>query len=124
VSDRTRNLTWVTAGWMVFVWATRIRNAAGDDTLSTAGRASAYVLSAGCLAGAAALAVLGARRGPVKYVVAIVVAHAAIWVLRGAQIALGDRSVPFKAVHVVLALVSIGLSVLVVRSTRRAPALV
>jgi hypothetical protein len=48
------------------------------------------------------------------------VAHAAIWVLRGTQIAFDDRSVAFKAVHVVLAIASIALATVLVRSTRRA----
>ena len=123
MSQRTRTLSFVTAAWMVFVWITRIRNAAGDGTLTSAGRATAYLLSAACLAGAAALAVIAARRGPERFVSVIVVAHAVIWVIRGAQIALGDRAVGFKVVHVVLALVWIGLAVLVVRSTRRVPAI-
>jgi hypothetical protein len=120
MSSRTRALTFATAGWMVFVWVTRIRNAVGDDTLTAGGRATAYVLSAACLAGAAALAVFAARRAPERYVVPIVVAHAAVWVVRGTMIALDDRGVAFKLVHVVLALVSIGLAAAVVRSTRRA----
>src|SRR3954454_4575569 len=113
MSQRTRTLSFVMAGWMAFVWITRIRNAAGDETLSSVARASAYILSAVCLAGAATLAVVAARRGPERLVVAlvvpIVVAHAAIWIIRATQIALGDRGVPFKVVHVVLGLVSVGL---------------
>jgi hypothetical protein len=124
MSSRTRNLTFLNAAWMVFVWVTRLRNAAGDDTLTTGGRATAYILSAGCLAGAAALAVVAARRGPERVVVPIVVAHAAIWVVRGTQIALDDRGVAFKAVHVVLAVASIALATALVRSTRRASAIV
>ena len=128
MSNRTRNLTFVTAGWMTFVWITRIRNAADDATLSSTGRATAYLLSAACLAGAATLAIVAARRGPERLVVAlvipIVIAHGAIWIIRGTQILLGDRGVPFKVVHLLLGLVSVGLAVLVVRSTRRAPVLV
>jgi hypothetical protein len=120
MSTRTRNLTFLNAAWMAFVWVTRIRNAAGDDTLTTGGRATAYILSAGFLAGAATLAVVAARRGPERAVAPIAVAHAAIWVLRGTQIALGDRGVAFKAVHVVLAIASIALATVLVRSTRRA----
>jgi len=119
MSYRTRTLAFVNAAWMTFVWVTRIRNAAGDDAISSTTRALAYTLSAACLAGAAALVVIGVRRGPIKLLIGIAYAHCAVWVIRGTQIALGDRGAAFKIVHVVLALISIGLGALLIRSASR-----
>ena len=103
---------------MTFVWVTRIRNAAGDDAMSTANRNGAFALSAVCLVGAAVVATLGARSSRPRWVVAIVVAHGLVWLVRGAQIAAGDRPPGFKVVHVALAAVSIALAAAIVRSTR------
>jgi hypothetical protein len=119
MSSRTRTLAFVNAAWMTFVWVTRIRNAAGDDAISSTTRTLAYLLSGACLAAAAALIVIALRRGPVKLLIGIAYAHCAVWVLRGTQIALGDRGAAFKVVHVVLALVSIGLGALLIRSASR-----
>ncbi len=119
MTSRTRTLAFVNAAWMTFVWVTRIRNAAGDDTISSTTRTLAFLLSGACLTAAAALVVTAVRRRPVKLLIAIAYAHCAVWVLRGTQIALGDRGAAFKIVHVVLALVSIGLGALLIRSASR-----
>ncbi len=119
MSDRTRALAFVNAAWMTFVWITRIRNAAGDDVISSSTRTLAYLLSGACLTAAAALVLVGVRRRPVKLAIGIAYAHCAVWVIRGTQIALGDRGAAFKVVHVVLALVSIGLGALLIRSASR-----
>lgn len=102
---------------MTFVWVTRIRNALGDDKLSRAGQVQAYGLSILGLAGAVTLAwlVLGTRHRPLtgrRSSVVIVIAglHAVVWVVRGVGIALGDRSIGFIVVHVVLAVVSVALA--------------
>lgn len=118
MSPRTRVLTLSNAAFMGLVWVTRIRNAAGDDTISNGTRAAAFLLSAVCLGGAAALVVLALRGIAFRWVAAIVVAHAAIWLVRGTQIALGERSLGFKAVHVMLAVVSILLAAAVLRANR------
>jgi hypothetical protein len=103
MTNRARVLAFVNAGWMAFVWITRLRN--GPD-------ATAVVLSVLCLAGALALLVVGLRRGPALLAAAIGVGHSAVWLVRGTQIALDSgRSVGFRAVHVVLGVISIALGV-------------
>lgn len=46
-----------------------------------------------------------------------------VWTIRGIDIALGEHSVPFVVVHTVLALVTIALGVVVLRSLRSSWAL-
>lgn len=76
-----------------------------------------YGLSILGLAGAVTLAwlVLGTRHRPLtgrRSSVVIVIAglHAVVWVVRGVGIALGDRSIGFIVVHIVLAVVSVALA--------------
>jgi hypothetical protein len=103
MTNRARVLAFVNAGWMAFIWTTRLRN---DPD------ATAVVLSALCLAGALALVVVGLRRGPAMVGLAIGAAHSAVWVVRGTQIAVdSQRSVGFRAVHVVLGVISIALGI-------------
>jgi hypothetical protein len=103
MTNRARVLAFVNAGWMAFVWITRLRN--GPD-------ATAVILSVLCLTGALALLVVGLRRGPAMLGLGIGVAHSAVWLVRGAQIAAdSERSVGFRAVHVVLGVISIALGV-------------
>jgi hypothetical protein len=101
MTNRARVLAFVNAGWMAFVWVTRLRN----DPDSTA-----VVLSVLCLAGAVALFVVGLRRGPAILGMGIGAAHSAVWLVRGTQIAFdAGRSVGFRAVHVTLGVISIAL---------------
>jgi hypothetical protein len=102
---------------MTFVWVTRIRNAAADTDISDATRTGAYVLSAACLLGAAALAWVGWKGGPLVFARAVAAAHAVVWVVRGVQIATAGHSVGFVVVHEVLAVISILLSVWVWRAS-------
>lgn len=115
-----RIAAWVNAGWMAFVWITRIRNAAGDDQLSTSATALAYALSAIGLIGAVVLLAAAWKGIAVWLVVPVAIIEIVIWVVRGTTIALGDRAVGFKAVHVVLAAISVGLAAWLV-STMRDP---
>ena len=117
-----RNAAWVNAGWMAFVWVTRIRNAAGDDQLSTTAAALAYALSAIGLIGAAVLVAAAWKGIAVWLVVPVAVIEIVIWVVRGTTIALGDRAPGFKAVHVVLAAISVALAAWLISEVgRRAP---
>jgi hypothetical protein len=107
-----RIAAYANAGWMTFVWVQRIRNAVANDEPNPTG---AYVMSGAMLAGAAVL-VVAATTSPgsatTRALTRIVpAAHGALWVVRGTQIAMSDRSVPFIAVHEVLAAASIGLAV-------------
>jgi len=122
-SRSVRLAAYVNAGWMTFVWVQRIRNAVANDEPNPTG---AYVMSGAMLAGAAVLVAAAtaspestATRALTRLVPA---AHGALWVVRGTQIAMSDRSVPFIAVHEVLAVASIGLAVWAWRSTSAASA--
>lgn len=108
-----RPLVGITAVWMLFVWTTRLRNAEGEWGPSA--------LAIVCLLGAVALVVAAVRGGVWRRaVVPIAAAHGAIWVVRGVQIAAADHTGAFIAVHLVLAVTSILLSVALVRSMRKA----
>lgn len=115
--------------WSLYVWSTRIKNATGDDTLSSGSKAFSVVLSITFLAFALAGAIVLVRAWsrPLARVEALVLRAfsawtVAVWVVRIPMIAADDRSVAFKVVHAVLGLISIGLAVLVWRSTRGADA--
>lgn len=112
------------AGWMTFVWITRIRNAASDTEATSSAKAGAYALSATMLVGAAAVAVVALRR-PTPSAARVVVrgvtaVHAGVWVIRGAQIATSDHTVAFISVHEGLAAVSLGLAAWAWAGTRSA----
>jgi hypothetical protein len=113
--------------WSLYVWSTRIKNATGDDTLSSGGRAFSVVLSLSFIAFAVAAAVVAVRawsrplaRAEALVLRAFVGWTVLVWVIRIPMIAVDSHSVGFKVVHAVLGLISIGLAVLVWRSTRRA----
>jgi hydrogenase/urease accessory protein HupE len=111
MTSRARVLAFVNVGWMAFVWTTRLRN--DPDT-------TAVVLSVLCLGGALALLVVGLRRGPAVVAASIGIAHSVVWLVRGVQIALDtDRSVGFRVVHVILAIISISLGLALTRACMR-----
>ena len=120
--------------WTGFVWVGRVRNALGDETLSGSDRVGPLLLACSFLLPAAVLAVLTAaewrsggvadrRSVPSRLLLALVVWTTVVWVVRAADIAFaGDREPAFVAVHVALAVVSIGLGLLALRGERRSPA--
>ena len=117
---RQRRVLVAFAGWTLFVWLTRVRNVVGDDDLGTAGRAAGLALSASFVVLAALL--LSLLRGgpePLRRVTAVLAGWTvAVWLVRGAAIALGDHAAGFVVVHLVLAAVSVGLAVAAWRSTQ------
>ncbi|HMG42154.1 MAG TPA: hypothetical protein VK611_12530 [Acidimicrobiales bacterium] len=104
--------------WTFFVWTTRIGNIWGDDGLDTAGKVgrTALALSFTFLA----LAVVGALWRRPSWLRPTVVALAAwttgVWLVRDTSILFGDHDTSFKIVHTVLAVVSIALSALALRT--------
>jgi hypothetical protein len=112
--------------WTVVVWTTRIGNIWGDDALTAGERwgRTALALSFTLVALVVAIAVL--RRAPWLDIAVKVLAGwtIGVWVTRSFGIAAADHSAAFITVHLVLAVVSIGLSVLAVResSHQRTPA--
>ena len=93
---------WLFLGWTVFVWAGRIRN--GGSLL--------LALSFLVLAGLALW-----RRRP--FLTALAVWTIGVWAVRTPYILVHDHPADFKAVHVVLALVSIALAVVAQRDVQR-----
>lgn len=113
-----RRWTIALVGWTLLVWTTRIGNIWGDADLTNGekwGR-TALALSFTVLALAAAY---GLWRQP-SWRRAVLTALAgwtvAVWLVRAVGIATGDHDAAFVAVHVVLAIVSIALSVLALRA--------
>ena len=104
---------WVFAAWTVFVWGTRIRNILADDGLSPG-----LVVAVGLTVLGVLVAVWAARGRPSWAVPAAVVATHVVWAVRVPQIALNDHSAAFVAVHLVLAVVSVGLALATARTQR------
>jgi hypothetical protein len=109
--------------WAVFVWSTRISNAWGDHKASLASKWGATLLSLSFLAFAVAglVSLLRARgrrwsRGEAAVLRAFAAWTTAVWLVFGTLILVHDHPVAFKAVHVTLGLISIGLSVALWRS--------
>ena len=119
---------WLLVAWTGFVWIGRIRNALGDPELANGGRTGPILLALSFLIPAVALAVAlvvaqrGGRFSPVVSLVgALGLWTTALWLVRAVDIAVGgDHSAAFIAVHVVLAVVSIGISAAAFRAVFRA----
>jgi hypothetical protein len=121
---RGRGLLVAFGVWTLFVWATRIGTAWSQDDLSTAGRAGRVGLALSFTAfGVVLLVVAGRARGRALTGTETLLVRVAagwtiaVWVVRGAGIALADHEAAFVVVHTVLALVSIALAVVTVRTT-------
>jgi len=114
------------AGWSVIVWASRIRNVAGDDDLSAAGTtwrvAAALVFVVGGLALGYAIATK--QRWLLQLTLVLAAWTTVWWLVRGIGILLDpNHDATFKAVHTVLMAVSLGLAGWAVAHARRtAPA--
>jgi hypothetical protein len=107
--------------WTLLVWTTRIGNIWGDDDLTTGekwGR-TGLAMSFTVLAIAVAVAVLRGTSWRGLAVKALAGWTIAVWVVRSIGIATGDHDAAFVAVHLVLAVVSIALSVLAIREHAR-----
>lgn len=108
--------------WTLLVWTTRIGNIWNDDALTDGekwGR-TGLALSFTVLALAAAHAVYHRTSGRGIVVKAFAGWTIGVWVTRSVGIATGDHEAAFIAVHLVLAAVSITLSVLAVREESHA----
>jgi hypothetical protein len=116
--DGPRRTAIAFAVWTLFVWLTRVRNAVGDDELSSAGKAGTLVLCATFVV--LAVLVLESivrrtdRRQPLVALLALWTT--VVWVVRSVQIATDGRSAGFVAVHLGLGVVSIVLGAVAVRA--------
>lgn len=126
LSSTSRISLWALAAWSLFVWVGRVRNIAADDVLVGSDRIVRYVLSGSFVVLGAILVVgLITARGAVELpgwvrLTGLVLAlyGTATWLFRGVDIALGDHSAGFIIVHLVLAFVTISLSVWALRSNK------
>jgi hypothetical protein len=99
------------AGWTLFVWATRIRNALGDDELSTGGKVWAVGVATAFTVGGLAVLVAALRRSHLTTAVRVLAAVTVVyWPVRVVQIALADHGAAFVVVHTLLGVVSVGLA--------------
>lgn len=114
----TRRWPLVLVVWTVLVWTTRIGNIWGDADLTGGERwgRTALALSFTVLAVAVACAVV--RQTPWRRVAVTALASwtVVVWLVRAIGIATGDHELAFVVVHLVLAVVSIALSVLALRA--------
>jgi peptidoglycan/LPS O-acetylase OafA/YrhL len=108
--------------WTFLIWTTRIANIWRDADLDTGERWGRTLLALSFTVLAITAGVALWRRLLQATVVAVGALAAwtiAVWVVRGVGILAGDHDPGFKAVHTVLAVVSIVLAVLAWRETRR-----
>ena len=116
--------------WTLFVWIGRIRNALTDPELSGSDRVGPLVLSTIFVAGAIVLGALlyrdhvdatPASARTLRLATWVVGGYTTVvWLVRAGDIALaGDHEVGFVVVHVVLAVVSIGLAAWAALATER-----
>ncbi len=118
------------AAWTLLVWTTRIRNIWTDDSLTTSGQvwrtvlAGAFTAFAVVTIGAWLRARGSAGTSPAflpPWIRAFAVWTIAVWSIRAVQIGGADHGVGFKAVHTVLAIVSVGLALWADREASQAP---
>lgn len=112
--------------WTLFVWGGRLRNLWQEP--GSLADVSRWSLIGSLVFCALSLIVVvfwlmarsGGSRGLRAAVGALAGFTTAIWLVRAVDIALGDHSTAFIAVHLLLALVSIGLGVLALLAARSA----
>jgi hypothetical protein len=101
----------VFAGWTAFMWATRIRNAFGDDDLSAGDRTLAVGVALAFTLGALAVVLAALRRRWLDLTVRVLAAATVVyWPVRVVQIVLADHGAAFTLVHAVLGVVSVALA--------------
>lgn len=112
-----RSLPLVFVGWTLFVWGNRITNI--FDDAGTPDATQAFSLGIGLLViTLAVLTALGDLRGrPTWALQALVLITVAVWSLRVPMIVFGsDHELGFKAVHTVIAAISVGLAMFALRA--------
>lgn len=109
--------------WTFFVWGGRLRNLAADPGgFAEASRWSLWGSVAFVSLAVVVVVLTWLLAPPVAKqvaVLALAILTVGVWAVRAVDIALGDHSVAFIAVHVVLAVVSTGLALLSVSATIR-----
>jgi hypothetical protein len=103
----------VFAVWTFVVWGTRIRNILSDD-----GSTLALAVAVGLTALGLLVAVHAATRRLPWSVPAAALATVVVWAVRAPQVLLHDHSGGFKAVHLLLAVLSIALALFATQDER------
>lgn len=118
VAARRSPIVIALVAWTFLVWTTRISNIWGDDDLTSSEKWGRTGLAMSFTVLAAAVAVALWRRATWlrPAVLALAGWTTAVWIVRAVGIATGDHEATFIAVHIILAVVSIALSALAVRS--------
>ena len=121
---RLARLVCVLVAITVVVWVVRVVNVFGDDSLSGSARLW-RLLVAGCFLAFAGLAVAvlsgrwaGHRLGSTRLVAMFCLWTMVFWAVRSTGILLGDYDAEFTLVHVLLAVVSVGVAFPVYRLDR------
>ncbi|CAB5042237.1 MAG: hypothetical protein F2942_00695 [Actinobacteria bacterium] len=120
--------------WTIFVWGiVRVRNIMGDAELTSSERTWPLILAASLWVPAVVLLIVLVvtviRKKPFGQAATVGVAvlgvwTTLVWMVRAFDIALvSDRELPFILVHLVLAVISVGLAVLAALALRPDPAL-
>jgi hypothetical protein len=107
--------------WTCFVWGTRVRNIAKDDTLGGRGKVVAFAVSVVFIAAALLMLWLVLRRRSEELLVLLpvfAVATVGWWAVRSVFILVHDHSWAFRIVHVVLGIISSVLAVVAWRGAR------
>ncbi len=140
MTDRLIRPALALSGWTLFVWLSRVKNVI-DDRASVGGELAGWSLTwrLGVAAVFCTMAIVGSvlllitRRGTApgepsrfgRLAATLFMALAGLgivwWTVRGIGTLLADFSVGFKVVHTILALVTIGLGLLVLRVARLGP---
>ena len=99
------------AGWTLFVWATRIRNAMADDDLSGGSKAVAVTVATLFTLGGLAVLIAAIRRTHLAIAVRALAAFTIVyWPVRVVQIIAAGHGVGFTVVHAVLGVISVSLA--------------
>ena len=98
--------------WTLFVWFTRVRNAASDDESVTAYVLPAVMIVLACLALAK----------PRRWTRLFALVSIAVWLVRVPMIALADHDAAFVVVHAGLGVLTVVLAVWALRREARRPA--
>jgi hypothetical protein len=114
---RREPLVAVLVGWTFFVWTTRIGNIWRDHSLSGGQKVGSTALALSFTALAALVLVAYVQRRTWLSGAVLVLAGwtTGVWIVRFAAIVGDDHAAGFVAVHLVLAIVSIGLAVMATR---------
>ncbi len=115
---RLRHWTVLAFGiWSAAIWLSRVRNILADQELDGGGQAL-WLVPAVLFGLGGVLALWGWWRGPssvVRPLMGVLAATLLYWPIRTVFILLDGRSAGFKIVHLVLAMVSVGLALLAAR---------